>query len=300
MRYSILLTLLFITLNLQANTELDDAYKREFIFLNSQLKELKKQESGLQEKFRIVKKQALKDLEDQQEKYIFLNAYNEKLNDRVYNLEKNVELNDENKTILQNTLKQAALNLNFEKVPDGVDLKNIFESSLRQLQMSSSKKKQKAAFYLENGKKVRGEILYIGRVASIGFYEGTYYMLAPAGGGDLKAWKEQPHGEAIFMGNFPQVSSLFVYESLDKGISQKKAQSIINFVDSGGAIAWVIVAMGMFALVLCVLRFIRLKTYAWETSFLEKNCQVSDLVKTKVAFSSGGPPKKPGRLQPEA
>ncbi|MCB0422960.1 MAG: MotA/TolQ/ExbB proton channel family protein, partial [Bdellovibrionales bacterium] len=263
--------------------DIDAAYKREFIFLKSQIKELKKQKGELTSKMEQAISSAQKDLDHQQKKVVSLNATNEKLGDRLFKLEQNAELETENQTLLSNTVKQAALSLEVP-VKTEQDLSLYFDQALLRLENSSKIRQAKGAFYLESGQQVEGNLLQIGNIATIGEHDRRFYMLAPAGEGALKAWKGIAEGAALFKGEFPAVIPLFIYEGLEKAVHRKPEQTLFEFVQAGGSIAWVIVLLGLFGLVLCLLRAWSLRKYAAEANYIDEHCHPSDLEGTKKSL----------------
>lgn len=275
----ILSSLLITGVSAHANVDIDAAYKREYIFLKSQIKELKKQKKQLQKQFTLAVREAERDLDRSQEKVVSLNAVNERLGEKLFKIEQSSDINSENKELLDNTMKQAALSLNIkgEQIPE---INTLFDQALIRLEQSSQIRQSIGNFYLESGQLVKGDLLQIGNIATVGRHNDTYHLLAPAGQGTLKSWKETQTGEALFAGNFPATFPLFIYEGLDKAIEKRKDKSVVEFIAAGGTIAWVIVFMGLFALLLCALRAFSLNRYAAETNYIDEQCQADDPEKT--------------------
>ncbi|MCA9671724.1 MAG: MotA/TolQ/ExbB proton channel family protein, partial [Myxococcales bacterium] len=76
--------------------------------------------------------------------------------------------------------------------------------------------------------------------------------LAPAGGGRLKLWPSAAAttARALAAGKRPAQLSLFVYESLHKNIDPKQKKSAVEMINAGGLIGWVIVVLGLAALLM--------------------------------------------------
>ena len=258
--------------------DLDAAYKREYIFLTSQKKTLMKQEAALEKNYKQAIKKAKQELEAGQEKIIALNVYNEKLEAKLFKLEQNKENEEENKILLSNTLKQAAHELKEKNV--GIDKKSLIpllDKMLKNIQDSGKRSQSKGSFFLTDGKLVEGDILHFGKISSFGHYKNKYYMLAPAGQGKLKVWREEPKAEAHFKGETPHLTSLFIYENLEQSIEKKENRTLSQFISAGGTIAWVIVWMGVLAVFLCLIRTINLNSYSKEILFIEKNSMNNNL-----------------------
>jgi biopolymer transport protein ExbB len=173
-----------------------------------------------------------------------------------------------------------------KELPKDAKLTELFDQALVKLNDSSKVHNEKGNFFLANGEQTKGDILRLGKIASFGHANGSYYMLAPAGKGELKVWKDAPAGADIFKGQYPATFPIFIYEGLDRSAKKKKSQTVLEFVQAGGSIAWVIVGMGVVAMLLCLIRGISLKRYSNDTSKIEDLCKVEDLDGTKESLTN--------------
>jgi biopolymer transport protein ExbB len=265
-----------------ANIKLEDAYKREYIFLKTQLKQLKQQKLEVKKNYDLAESKAKEQIAKLQEKVIVVNSRNEVLNEKSYRLEQNFEMNTENKVILDNTLKQAEIFLNYKEKESKITFDKAFAAAFDKLNENSTQRNLEKEFFLDNGKKVKGNIAYIGNIASFGFHNEKSFVMAPAGNGELKVWKEISLNQDL--SNMDSVISFFLYEKIDLAATKKQKQTVIDFVKAGGTIGWVIVIMGFVALFLCMIRAYNLRKYNKATDLLSSRQEESE--NTEILESS--------------
>jgi biopolymer transport protein ExbB len=152
-------------------------------------------------------------------------------------------------------------------------LEQRFERAVELLQRLSSVTEEQGEFFEKDGTKVEGEIIRIGRIAAYGVADQAAGALAPAGGGQLKIWKDASGStaRALASGDSPDSLSIFLFESLDSQVDDGEGETALEHVASGGAIAWVIVFLGSFGLLLVAIRAFLLSRAASNTSNLEQS-----------------------------
>jgi biopolymer transport protein ExbB len=116
-------------------------------------------------------------------------------------------------------------------------------------------------FFLADGTEVNGKLLHIGRIASYGVSDQGSGALAPAGDGKFKIWAESKPDTALALASEKKPSNpgVFLYESSQRAIEEKAGKTVVGVIDSGGAIAWIIVGLGLVAVLLILWRFFFLK-----------------------------------------
>lgn len=275
----VLFLLLLISTSLYA--DIDGAYKREFIFLNTQLKELTKQKDKVQKQYNQAKIKAEKSLKNSQQRLVLLNAQNEKIAKQVYEIEQSLEIGSENYNTLDNVTEQLKSDFGIDKDVK-TDYIQLFNLAINNLNKQTSIHAQKSQIYLESGEAVRADLLHLGELASYAHINNKYYLLVPAGGGQLKVWKELAEIKNIFTANVKKNDTLtsFIYSSKDKEVKQKVEKSIVDFVGAGGTIAWIIVVMGCLGLLLCLIRFLNLFFYTKEANEIDSLIIPRDISQT--------------------
>jgi len=124
--------------------------------------------------------------------------------------------------------------------------------------------------------------------------------LVPAGGGEFKIWKEPSADSAIALSKNqqPEMLQLFIFESRTQAIDEMAEKTVIEIVQSGGIIGWVIVGLGGLTLLMVLVRIYLLRanssnTYqlsdqviqqviAGDLEAAKKSCEASSAAITRV------------------
>ncbi|MEO0601228.1 MAG: MotA/TolQ/ExbB proton channel family protein, partial [Myxococcota bacterium] len=161
----------------------------------------------------------------------------------------------------------------------GEAVKQMVDESLGLVGKLATVHEKEGSFFTKDGTKTDGKIIYVGRVAAYGVGPAGAGALAPAGGGKLKVWKdsEGDDARALAEGKRPEQLSLFVIENMNVQVDDGEGQTLYEHVDSGGAIAWVIMGLGAIGLVLAGMRAFYLFRAGGNATKLEE--EVGDLVK---------------------
>lgn len=132
----------------------------------------------------------------------------------------------------------------------------LFKRALDLLGALRSVRATPGEFFLADGAQVDGTLIHVGNIATFGVSERGAGALVPAGGGELKLWKAPSGGDAraLLQGESPDPVHLFLYESLATPVNAQDAETVVEHVNSGGLISWIIVALGLLALVLVIAR----------------------------------------------
>jgi biopolymer transport protein ExbB len=144
-----------------------------------------------------------------------------------------------------------------EKTTNLEKLTAAFDKSAKLYAELSSIRIQKGKFYLPNGKPVQADIVKIGNIAAFGISKEATGALAPAGEGKYKLWNSADSSDdakALFSGANLDSLDIFVYENLDKEVEFKKEKTVGDTVRAGGVIGYIILALGLFGLLLIALR----------------------------------------------
>ena len=267
MKYLSILSILLFSGLLHAE-ELSSLYKKEFSFLEQQKSFLKKRilehEQTSSKELGTIRAQ----IKQSESKLISLDQENEKQKEALDSFEDS-EARSENKIeivneILSNSYKTIGKQEGFDenlREKESVEekkqkLSKYFGLSLKKLADGSSLIKEDGSFFLRNGKKTDGMIIRLGNVSSFGKSENYSGSLVPAGSGKLKAYpyENSKVANSLFEGRTPDLFEVFLYESMDKEITEKQEKSLADFLEGGGVIGYVIVALGLFALVLIIAR----------------------------------------------
>ena len=281
MKQLLFIAILF-SISLFANEEdLQRAYAKEFAYLKSQ-KEM------LQKRLKEVKEQNVKNLSDAnsdiaalQNSVLAKNRLSEKLTDNLYAAQQNFQaLGDDTAAIesivmqAQTTLKPYGVDIFTDKERYKETLNEIFTKSNMLIRDLSSLRVEKGFFYANDGREVEGEIIRVGNIASYGVSNSLSGALVPAGDGKLKIYNGADASQsaaALKNAQNRDMLDIFIYENASKEIEDVQEKTVVSIIDSGGIIGWVIVALGVVALLLALLRSLFLLSASSSTSTLAKN-----------------------------
>ena len=246
-----------------AQSGLDKAYEKEFAHLEAQKRALKKRLKELETKTASSVEKAEKERDRLQGKLMSLQEKGDSLQKKLRTLDEESSSKGRGRDILRSTLEQAAATLEPHPVefePPAKDekpdyatvLPELFAKAGKVVEQSRSIRSYDGKFFLPDGTKTDGEIIRIGNIAAYGIGDGVAGALAPAGKERLKLWKEDTAAtaKAVASGEMPDTLKMFLFESLDEGVEQKKDETWLDTINSGGVIAWVIVALGVIGLLL--------------------------------------------------
>ena len=277
--------------NVAAEGDLKTAYKREFAFLRAEKSTLNKRIAALKAEAGKKTTSARTELDTLQGGIMSATVEAERLNEMMYDAERSVDGIEEGTDAVERMMEQAFALLQKYDValpetaeapavataaeggqgeaedgevvadePAGVDLALLEQSLTAAVELLGSvntTRSEHSAYFDATGDKVEGEVLKIGNVAAFGLAAGARGALAPAGAERLKVWTEpgsEQTAAALAQKQAPKQLNIFLYESLDKSVDKRADKTPLSVIQSGGVIAWVIVGLGCFALLMIFLR----------------------------------------------
>ncbi len=242
------------------------AYKREYAFLEAEKKalqrRLKEMQSGSAEKLQ----QARDEIELLQKKVLALRAEADETEILLQEAGRATANSDRDEDLLRETFERAAESLgragfDVAVTADSVEtqaelIERIFFHASQLMQRNAQIRREKGAFFLEDGRQTEGELLHFGRVASFGYSQMGSGPLGPAGSNQFKLLPQNEPESALALrqGKAPRKLQLFLYESLEKAVEHKKEKTVLSVIESGGIIGWIIVFIGLVSLGLLLLR----------------------------------------------
>lgn len=245
--------------------ELTAAYQREILFLSTYKKELKNKLKLVETSLGQKVTQAQSDLESLEKKWLSLQTSNELLVQKLGDVERDFENRKENQEVLEITLKQAKLGQ--KKAEEGEtseslleQVTSLFATASTQLTSLSDIQKESGEFYLKNGEQAQGTIYQVGSIARFAQKDGKMAALYPSGAGTFRVWTWLgDEALAIANGELPQNLQFFMYDNPEKEFIAQSEKTTLDVIQSGGLIGWIIVFMGLFALIISGLRFVLLR-----------------------------------------
>jgi len=289
----IITTVVFLALILNSslygsdrNSDLKNAYKKEFAFLEQQKKALQKMLDEFKRNSESQIEKGEREVSALQDEFLKLSIATDSLQTALIEAERESSEVVEKQEVIKNTIEQASSTLSkhgFKNEFSDEEIKNngahivseLFSNAVTALSSVSKIKLETGEFYLNDGKAVNGEIYKIGAIGAFGISPQGLGTLAPAGNLSFKLWHESDmaSAEGIKAGKYLETVKMFMFESLDKEAEQKKSKGPLDVIRAGGAIAWVIVYLGMFTLLLIILRVAFLRSASGNTAKLIKGIE---------------------------
>ncbi|MDA3870455.1 MAG: MotA/TolQ/ExbB proton channel family protein [Gammaproteobacteria bacterium] len=250
--------------------DLQSAFQKEYAYLEEQKRNLVSRLAS----FKATSAEETKTLSRKIER---LSLQNRKVQDEAQNLnsllfesERTLEAAKDNKDIFSQTFDMAEETLKSYDAEIGVpaDMASnkkvgiLFGNAYEVLDRVRSVKKQKGSFYDADGRKVTGELLHLGQIASYGMSDTARGILVPAGDGEFKLWNKpvEAVAENLFADAPVEELKLFVYENRFSAIDANADKGVFAYIGSGGMVAWIIVMLGVLAAVLITLRVLFLRS----------------------------------------
>ena len=250
----------------RALNQLQQAYEKEYAFLVAQRTELQSRLQSFRDRATQEVNQAETEIDRLQGAIAGLQSRADRFNNLLTEADRNIASIEENRSTLEATYQQAGSTLEqqnierdkaaFAKLPDEEKINTIFAAAERMLSEAGSVYRTDGKFYLLDGTEVSGSILKLGNIAAYGVSGDNAGVLAPAGEGRYKLWRKPAAdaAKALVAGQRPDNLPIFLYESLNKPIEESEDRGILGTIQDGGTIAWVIVALGLFAVLMVILR----------------------------------------------
>jgi biopolymer transport protein ExbB len=246
---------------------LSHAYKKEFAFLEAERASLEQRlkQTSIEAKSSIRSAEA--SIRDLQAQLLGISAQADALTESLIDLERQGEKQTDQIDTIASTLSQATATLEKfgiqvpQTPPDDAikgakALSIAFSEAVKILTDLGKVRKESGDFFLSDGTRTTGEIVFIGNVARYGLAENAGGALAPAGGGRMKVWEPNSYAAALALssGNPPALLPIYLFENTDRAVEKKEGKTVGAVVESGGVIAYVIVAIGFLALGMILLR----------------------------------------------
>ncbi len=254
---------------IEQGPSLEQAYQREFAFLQGQKLDLERRLTELQTRIEREKSGLQSEIRTLEADVVQMRGQADRLDDLVFESERAVDSARDNTDLLASTFVQADFTLgedyapgHGDEAPQAEDVAALFEAASNVLARYGQVRRAEGEFFLTDGTRVNGEIIHVGRIAAYGLSDRGQGALAPAGDGGLKIWEDEAAANAaseLAAGNRPETLPLFAFESLATEVDARAEKSLFDVVREGGVIGWIIFWLGLVGAVLVVLRLIFLQ-----------------------------------------
>ncbi|MBA2409315.1 MAG: MotA/TolQ/ExbB proton channel family protein [Gammaproteobacteria bacterium] len=256
-----------------ARAELEAAYQQEYAFLVAQKRALQARIESFRGQGQAEVSQTEQRIDTLQGSVLGLDSDAKGLRQSMNVLQRQREAARQNADILDATFQQARTTFgeygrralmsrqSFADRGEAGRLAAVFTRARGLLRDLTSIRQQPGAFFSREGRKLEGTLIRVGDIATFGVAGDAAGALAPAGGGELKVWEQASADDAraLAEGRTPDQLGMFLYDSLDTAAPTEESEGVIAHIHSGGPVAWVIVAVGVLALLLILTRIVLLK-----------------------------------------
>ena len=259
-----LIVALFLTHGLNAD-ELSQAYTKEYTFLKAQKEALQERLKEDSQKQKAEEDNASSELETVRQKFLTLSETLKGSEKEVEKLTEILSDKNDNTAISGNVVIQARIALEeygilvdeSNTTSNGQKLEKAFVEAQKLYTKLSSIEKTKGKFYLIDGSMVEGDIVKVGNISAYGISSKATGALAPAGNGMYKLWNvvgSSDDAKALYSGERQENIDIFVYENREKEVEYTKEKTYQDTLDGGGPIGYIILGLGVFGLLLLIMR----------------------------------------------
>jgi biopolymer transport protein ExbB len=255
-----------------AAVSVEQAYKKEFAFLEAQKRELGARLAGVRQQFERDRARLEADVAGLENRALAARSEVEVLGEQLVQAEQAALSDADNAGLIAATLDQARATLGsfgdehlssdaFAALDDVAKLATLFDRAARTLAGLSQVRKSEGRYFLADGTEVEGTIVYFGNIAAFGVGAGGSGALAPAGGGRFRLWNApaEESAQALAQGRMPATLQAFLFENANTAVAEPEAKTFWGEMQKGGVIGYVIMALGLVALFLVALRAVFLQ-----------------------------------------
>lgn len=256
-----------------AEDDLRQAYQKEYAFLEAQRRDLQQRLNAFRQQAQQSVSQEESRINELEGAVISLESRSDRINNLLTEAERRIQSVEDNRQVLDATFQQADASVEeygievldgeqFTGLQDAAKIETLFNVGLDLVRRLGSIREEAGVFYQVDGTETEGRILRIGNVAAYGVGDQVSGPLAPAGENRLKLWpaaEQTDTARAIAAGRQPDSVDVFLFESTASAIEQQRDETVIETINSGGTIAWIIVGLGAVALILILLRVVFLQ-----------------------------------------
>lgn len=246
------------------------AYAKEFAFLKSQKEALKRQYEEQKARTSKELESAKQEINKLQDKLLGYDTKIQATQERLIKAQRNRDSVSDNVALIESTFTQAKSSL----FPYGINISEVvtdlpkqgtelFKTATQEIDKLSGIHTHTETFFLLDGVKAEGTVIKIGDVAAYGITDRYKGVLVPAGGGKFKAWNAPESfntADMLDKGSAPANLNIFLYENKQKEVEDRTEKTVVDVINSGGIIGWVIVGLGIIGALLMLVRAYLLAT----------------------------------------
>lgn len=239
------------------------AYEKEYAFLDAQRRALEARLARFQSEAEDERKDLEAEVSRLEKQWLAAQARAQRLQERVAEAERTLGDNRDQGQLLRSVLDQARQTLaasGHAPVPGddpARDMAAVFTAADAWLADLVRLRRESGAFFLADGRRSEGTLIHLGGIAAYGVSKDGAGALVPAGEGRWRLWPEaagERSARTLAAGQWPAHLGLYLLDRKLQAAPEAESQGPIDVIQSGGVIAWVIVALGAFAVLLIIAR----------------------------------------------
>jgi biopolymer transport protein ExbB len=260
----------------QATQKLMMAYRREFVFLDQEVRALKERQQKLESLYIEKKSKSQVDIENLEQELLVLRDQIDTKMDLMTQKEEVIEEAKGNADLVDVALTQMMVSLERYNIGEEVDfdgMKNgdekldaiagLFSDAFEVLKTINDTKVKDGDFYDLDRKLLKGKVVTVGQGMAYGMSGDIGGVLSPAGGGKLMLWNGEGKDVARALISGSPVSSTqpaYLFEDIKKKATRVEEKKMADIIDAGGSIGLVILGLGAIALLFVAIRALLLMT----------------------------------------
>jgi biopolymer transport protein ExbB len=236
------------------------AYQREFAYLQAEKTALQQRRTELRTDATQRIRRAEASLDGLQARLLALESEGDRTERRLSELEDAAEAASDAAELISSTVSQAgeALGLEVaEGLSDAEKLRAVYRAAADNLAQSAAVQVDEGDFFLADGARVTGRRVLIGQIGAYGISGQGSGSLIPIGEGRLQLRTEisgAAEASALADSRSPESVGIFLFESLDKPVTERAEHTLEEWVDGGGVVGLVIIGLGFLAAALSLVR----------------------------------------------
>lgn len=251
---------------------MEQAYKREYAFLEAQKRELGQRLAETRRRFEADRARLQAEITTLEGRALAARTEAEALAAGMTQMQERAEVVAGNAELLGVTVEQARATLGgfgvetldsevFAQRSQLDQLRAVFALADDTVRELSTIRSEPGAFHLADGTQVQGTIVRYGNVAAFGVSPQGSGALVPAGGGAFRLWRmpAADSAQALAANQRPEVLRAFLFENLNTAVAEPETKTLWGEVRKGGFIGVIILGLGLLGLALIVLRAVFLK-----------------------------------------
>jgi len=248
---------------------LDDAYRKEFAFLEAQKRELQARIKQVETRFNADRRALEGEVSALESRALAAQNQAEAAAAALQKADQLAIVNADNSDLLGATFEQAKATLDgfgetrlndesFSTLADASKVQTLFATATEVLSRFTQIRREAGSFFLGDGTEVSGTLIHYGNIATFGVSEQGSGALAPAGGGRFRLWPSESvdSARALDGGKPPPVLQAFLYENVNAAVPEPEVKTFWKEMQKGGPIGYIILLLGAVAMALVALRSI--------------------------------------------